>query len=383
MAKRTSDNRTWVEVSKTALLHNVAAFRSRLKPEVKFCAVVKANAYGHGLVETAKAIAPKVDWFAVDNIDEALALKKARITKPILVLGWTPEWLMHKAIQQRIRLTVSTPEQVKAAAAVAKKAGKPMFLHLKIDTGTTRQGANVKQIPDIAAIINASKKRLVIEGFSTHYANIEDTTDHAYATGQLERFWQAEAYAEAQGLKATVKHTACSAAALLFPETHFNMVRVGIGTYGLWPSRETLASVGERGLDIELEPALAWRTRIALIRDVKRGTPVSYGLTETMKSDGRVAVLPVGYWDGYDRGLSSVGEVLIRGQRARVIGRVCMNMTMVDVTGIPDVKPEDVVTLLGGDDHDAVTAEQIASKLGTINYEVVTRINPLLPRIIV
>src|SRR5258708_1737094 len=132
MAKRTSDNRTWVEVSKKALHRNVAAFRSRLKDGVKFCAVVKANAYGHGLVETARTVAPKADWFAVDSLDEALALKKARITKPILVLGWTPDWMMHKAAAARIRLTVSTPDQVRAAAAAGKKAGKTMFLHLKI-----------------------------------------------------------------------------------------------------------------------------------------------------------------------------------------------------------------------------------------------------------
>lgn len=381
MAKRISDNKTWIEVSRTALKHNVAEFRSRLKDDVRFCAVVKANAYGHGLIETAKAIQAGVDWFAVDNLGEANELRKA-VKKPVLILGWTPSWQMSEVIRKGFRFTVSTPDQVRDAKASAQKAKKKAFLHLKIDTGTTRQGAGVKQIPDIAAIVSSSKL-LVVEGLSTHYANIEDTTDHAYATGQLERFWQAEAYADAQGLKATIKHTACSAAALLFPETHFNMVRVGIGMYGLWPSREIVASVGERGLDIELQPALAWRTRIALIRDVKRGTPVSYGLTETMKNDGRIAVLPIGYWDGYDRGLSSVGEVLIRGQRARVIGRVCMNMTMVDVTGLPDAKPDDVVTILGGDDRDAVTAEEIAAKLHTINYEVVTRINPLLPRVVV
>ena len=382
MAKRTSDNRTWVETSKAALHANVATFRSRIGKEVKFCAVIKSNAYGHGLVETAKALGTTVDWLAVDNLGEALTLKNAHIKRPILILGWTPDWQMTEAIRNSFRLTVSTPDQVRAAKVAAAKAKKKAFLHLKIDTGTTRQGAGIKQIPDIVNLVQ-STKNIVVEGLSTHYANIEDTTDHGYATGQLEKFWQAEAYVNAQGLQPSIKHTACSAAALLFPETHFNMVRVGIGMYGLWPSRETYASAGERGLDIELFPALAWRTRIAMIREVKRGTPISYGLTEKMKSDGRVAVLPIGYWDGYDRGLSSVGEVLIHGQRAKVIGRVCMNMTMIDVTNIPEAKAEDVVTLLGEDGNDAISAEELGARIHTINYEVVTRINPQLPRIIV
>jgi alanine racemase len=380
---RRNEHRTWVEVSKRALVSNARQFQAFVGPSTAVMAVVKANAYGHGLLETAKSVATEVAWFGVDNLGEAEILKKAKLKKPILILGWTPSWQLPAAIRAGFRLTVSTVNQVKEAATAAKAVGKKAFLHLKIDTGTTRQGADLRQLPDLTAAFRASK-RLVVEGLSTHYANVEDTSDRSYAALQLSRYEEAERFLDAQGVRPSLRHTASTAAALVLPAARLDLVRVGIGLYGLWPSRETKVSVaGESAHDFELTPALAWRTRIALVREVKRGTPVSYGLTETMKTDGRVAVLPVGYWDGYDRGLSSIGEVLVRGQRARIIGRVCMNMMMIDVTNIPNVKAYDIATLIGTDGRETVTAEELAAKCGTVNYEVVTRINPILPRIII
>lgn len=375
-------HRAWVEVSKRALVANAREFKKFVGPKTNLMAVVKANAYGHGLIETARAVAAEVAWFGVDNLAEAEALRRAKLKQPILVLGWTPAWQLPAAIRQGFRLTVSNAQQIREVVQAAKAAGKEARIHLKIDTGTTRQGADLRQLPDAAQALRSSK-RLVLEGLSTHFANVEDTSDRSYAELQMTRYGEAERYLDAQGLKPVFRHVASSAAALVMPAARLDFVRVGIGLYGLWPSRETKASVGEWGREVELTPALAWRTRVALVRDVKRGTPVSYGLTEKMKTDGRVAVLPIGYSDGYDRRLSSVGEVLIRGRRARVIGRVCMNMTMIDVTSIPDVQPYDTVTLLGADGDDEITAEEMAGKMGTINYEVVTRISPLLPRVIV
>lgn len=371
--------KTWVEISKNALVSNAKIFKRRAGAGVAVMAVVKSNAYGHGLSEVAKTVQPHLDWFGVDNVDEGLALRKAGIKKPILILGFTPSWRVQEALRGNLRVTVSTLEQLRAAKNAAAKSGKRGYVHLKVETGTTRQGAELRDLPEFARLIQSSK-HLVLEGLSTHYANIEDATDHDYAAGQLETYRNALDILEAHGCRPDVRHTACTAAAMLFPDTHFNLVRVGIGLYGLWPSLETKLEAQAKGLEIELQPALAWKTLIAQVKDVKRGTPVSYGLTEKMPRTGKVAVLGVGYWDGYDRGLSSVGEVLVHGRKAKVLGRICMNMCMIDVTDIPDARAEDEVILLGEEGRIAVTAEDLARHLGTINYEVVTRINPLLPR---
>lgn len=376
------DSKTWVEVSKKALVSNAETFKRRVKAGVAVMAVVKSNAYGHGLVETAKTVQPVLDGFGVDNVDEGLALLKAGVKKPILILGFTPSWRMAEAFKAGLRLTVSSMEQARAAKTAAEKARKTGRIHLKIETGTTRQGADLRDLPDVARVIRSSK-RIELEGVSTHYANVEDAADHAYAVGQLEAYENGLRILDAHGLKPPVRHTACTAAAILYPDTYFSMVRLGIGLYGLWPSVETRAEAEREGLEIELKPALAWKTRIAQVKDVRRGTPISYGLTERMPRDGKIAVLGVGYWDGYDRGLSSVGEALVRGHACKVMGRVCMNMCMIDVTDVPNVKAEEEVTLLGTSGKLAVGAESMAAKLQTIPYEVVTRINPLIPRILV
>ncbi len=371
--------KTWVEVSRSALVSNAKVFKHRAGAGVAVMAVVKSNAYGHGLIETAKTVQPHLDWFGVDNVDEGIALRKSGIKKPVLILGFTPSWRMQDALRANLRLTVSTLEQVRAARSAATKTGKRGYLHLKAETGTTRQGAELRDLPDIAqAIKNA--KNLALEGVSTHYANIEDAADHDYAAGQLETYQNALDILEAHDIRPDVKHTACTAAAMLYPDTHFNLVRVGIGLYGLWPSPETKLEAQAKGIEMELRPALSWRTTIAQVKDVKRGTPISYGLTEKMARTGKVAVLGAGYWDGYDRGLSSIGEVLVHGRKAKILGRVCMNMCMIDVTDIPEARAEDEVILLGEDGRLAVTADDLAAKIGTINYEIVTRINPILPR---
>lgn len=370
--------KTWVEVSRSALISNAKAFKRRVKPGVAVMAVVKSNAYGHGLIEVAKTVQSHLDWFGVDNVDEGLALKKAGIKKPILILGFTPSWRMKEAVQAGLRMTVSTVEQARAASAAAK-AGKKAYLHVKVETGTTRQGANLRDLPALAQVIKSSK-RLVFEGLSTHYADIEDDSERSYAAGQLETFSDALDMLDAHGIVPPVKHTACTAAAALYPDTHFDMVRVGIGLYGIWPSLETRIETEAKGLEFELVPVLSWKTLIAQVKDVKRGTPIGYGLTEKMPRDGKIAVLGVGYWDGYDRKLSSVGEVLVRGRKAKVMGRICMNMCMIDVTDIPGVNAEDEAMLLGTSGKLTVSAEDLAKKMETIAYETLTRINPLIKR---
>ncbi len=370
--------KTWIEVSRSALRHNAAELRRAVGSRVKLMAVVKSNAYGHGTAETVRAVGRQADWFGVDSLPEAELVRRAGSKKPVLILGYTPFSQLKEAVRQGFSLTVYDPGTVERLARLATKA-KPAKLHLKIETGTSRQGI----LPtDLTPLVRGIMRRdqLRIEGLSTHYANIEDTTDPTYALGQLRRYKDALGTLSALGLEPPVKHTACSAAALLYPETRFNLVRTGISLYGLWSSELTRASLAAAGADIDLKPALTWKTLVAQVKRLPKGTPVSYGLTERLSRDSAVAVLPVGYWDGFDRGLSSVGEVLIRGRRAKVLGRVCMNMCVVDVSGIPGVRSEDEVVLLGRQGRDRISAEELAGKLNTINYEVVTRINPSLPR---
>jgi alanine racemase len=222
----------------------------------------------------------------------------------------------------------------------------------------------------------------VLEGYSTHFANIEDTTDPTYPTAQIRRYESMIKALDKAGYAAPVTHAACTAAAMIFPQTHRQLVRLGIGLYGLWPSREAMVSSRERGVGLELRPVLSWKTRVAQVKWLPAGAYIGYGCTFRTTRKTRLAILPVGYYDGYDRKLSNTAHVLIRGRRAPIRGRICMNLCMADVTDIPAVKVEDEAVLVGAQKKERITAEQLAGWVGTINYEVVSRINPLHPRVL-
>ncbi|MBP1599756.1 MAG: alr [Acidobacteria bacterium] len=349
---------SWVEVSRRALTSNVARFKSRLGPDVRLAAVVKSNAYGHGLVEASRVMLEAgADWLAVNSVEETALLRHAGVQAPILSLAYIPLACLEEAVGHDLRLTVSNRETVDRLGAIAGRMKRPARVHIKVETGTNRQGVRGEELLALAQAA-ARHPYLMLEGLSTHYANIEDVTEHQFAE--------------------------LTAAALLFPNTFFNLARVGIGLYGLWPSKETRISALQAGIALnDLEPALTWKTRVAQIKTVPAGATIGYGCTDLATQDTRLAVLPVGYYEGYDRKLSSVGYALIRGRRAPVRGRVCMNMIMVDVTSIPAAKLEDEAVLLGRQGEDLISAETLAGRIGTINYEVVARINPLLPRIVV
>jgi alanine racemase len=225
----------------------------------------------------------------------------------------------------------------------------------------------------------------VREGATPHFANLEDTTDHRFARGQIERFDHALELLRAAGAPVAVRHAACSAAALLFARTHLDLARIGLSLYGQWPSRETyVACLEKEGRPtVELRPALTWKTRVAQVKEVPEGAFVGYGCTFRTTRASRLAVLPVGYHEGYDRRLSGVAHVLVRGRRAPVRGRICMNMCMVDVTDVPGVAQEDEVVLLGSQGEERVGADQVAAWCGTISYEILSRIHPSLPRLVV
>ena len=374
--------KTWIEINKENLLHNLERFRKLVGDGVKIMGVVKANAYGHGLTEVAGVIFDKVDWLGVDSIAEALKLREIGVKKPILVLGYTELADLKEAVKNNISLTVYNKETIEKLGKIPiHNPNLNPKIHIKIETGTARQGVLESEILDFVKFVKQFPS-IEIQGLSTHYANIEDTTDSSFAMEQLATFSRVSEILKKEGVIAPLRHTACSAATILFPETRFEMVRLGISMYGLWSSKETKAVAKNKNLELDLKPALIWKTIIAQIKNLPAGTSVGYGLSERTSRDSKIAILPIGYYDGYDRKLSNVGNVLIRGKRCKVLGRVCMNMIIVDVTDLPKVELEDEVVLLGRQGREEITAEDLAQKIGTINYEVVTRINPLISRIL-
>lgn len=373
--------KTWVEVSKSALFHNIGVFRKCVGENVKIAAVVKANAYGHGLTEIVPLLKNKVDVLAVDNIEEALAIRSIDKNTPVLILGYTTLVNLSIPIENNISFVVYNIETLREI--VSLKLPKTAKIHLKIETGLNRQGIQDKDLSTFLKFIKSHKKTFYLEGVYTHYANIEDTLDPSFAKRQLAEFSKALQVVKKAGFRPPMVHTAASAGTLLYPETHFSLVRVGFGIYGWWMSLETRVSLLALKRNLVLKPVLTWKSIVAQIKYINVGESVGYGQTWFATRRTKIAIIPVGYSDGYDRKLSNIGRVIINGHYANVIGRVAMNMIVTDVTDIKNVKLEDEVALLGNKDGLKVSADEIAKKIGTINYEVVSRINPLLPRIIV
>ncbi|HRD03025.1 MAG TPA: alanine racemase [Candidatus Saccharicenans sp.] len=373
----------WVEIDRKAFFNNLDEFKKRLG-RTEVMAVVKANAYGHGLLEIARLSREAgLNWLGVNSLEEGLTLRRAGFNQKILILGYVSLDQAEAAVEADLRCVAYNLENLKALARAARRLQKRAIIHLKVETGTNRQGIPVKQL---GSIVREIKKlpEIEVEGVSSHFANIEDTTDDYYPKRQLANFIEAVHFLEENGQVIPVKHLACSAAAILFPETFFDLARIGLGLYGLWPSKETLISCQQRGQEpLKLKPVLSWRTKVAQIKTVPAGSYIGYGCTYRTTRRSQLAVIPVGYYDGYDRSLSNAAYVLIKGHRAQVRGRVCMDFIMADITDIPGVELEDRVTLLGTDGREKITAEQLASLAGTINYEIVTRINQLIPRVIV
>jgi alanine racemase len=374
----------WVEVNRGALTRNVSRFRLRVGRDRKLLAVVKANAYGHGLVDVSRIVLEAgADWLGVNSLEEGAALRRAGLRAPVLVLGYVPLGDLEEAVARRLRLTVYNRETVDRLAAVCRRLKTKTRVHVKVETGTNRQGVSAGELPGFARHIR-SRSGLVLEGLSSHFANIEDTTDHSFPQRQLEAFEAAARGLARAGIEIPVKHMSCTAATILFPKTYFDMVRVGIGLYGLWPSKETYLSCAlDRREPLALEPVLSWKARIAQVKRIAKGAAVGYGCTFRATRRTTLAVIPVGYYDGYDRGLSNSASVLIRGQRAPLRGRVAMDFIAADVTDIRSARLEDEVVLIGAAGREKVTADELAGLAGTIAYEVVSRINPLIPRLVV
>jgi len=367
--------RTWIEINKKACEENYKTFRSLLDPHVKLWSVVKSNAYGHGLFVFSK-IADElgIDGFCVDSLVEGLKLRRVGIKKHILVLGPTLPNLFGEARKRGIVVSISNFEGLRALL----HSTTPPAFHIKIDTGMHRQGFYINDVPKVVSLIKRNRKEKHLQGVFTHFAAAKDIKHQTYTETQLLGFYQAIKVFEKHGFRHLIKHCAATGGTLLGKKYHLNAVRVGIGLYGLWPSPELERQL--RGT-IHLNPILRWRAVVAEVKKLRKGDSVGYDLTKQVKHPTTMAVLPIGYWHGFPRALSNKGKVLIRGKEGNVLGRVSMDLLTVDVDGIP-CRVGDEVTLIGKDGNRELRANDVAGQAGTTHYEFLTRLNPLIERII-
>jgi alanine racemase len=375
------DRPTWIEIDLGAIANNVRALKRIVGEEVGIIASLKADAYGHGAIKVAQtALSNGVDILGVACLSEATSLRRADITSPILILGYTPAWQAREVVLSKVSVTVFSLDVARALSRAAVGLESDVPVHVKVDTGMGRLGLLPVQVVDFVRAI-MELPGLILEGVFTHLA-VADMPDargvpgwgREYTLGQLASFQEVLQDLEDEGISVRYVHAANSAAVFAFPESHFNMVRPGIAIFGLDPSSDVLCPDG-------FEPALSFKTQIAQVKELPPGSFVSYGCTFQTTGDTHVAVIPIGYADGFRRGPSDWGEVLVKGRRAPVVGRVCMDQTMIDVTNIADVREGDEVVLIGEQGGERIDVGEVAERLGTINYEVVSEILARVPRV--
>lgn len=369
-AKASLAPRTWLEIDAAAARHNYRTFRRLIGPKVQLWSVVKSNAYGHGLTAFA-GIMDKlgVDGFCVDSLIEGVRLRENGIRKRMLVIGSTLPELFKTAAGQDIAISIATFDDVKALAAL----DAPPRFHVEIDTGFHRRGFYPDDIPKLIKIFHAAG--LAPEGVYTHFASDKDIAYRTYTELQFGRFQKAKEMFKRSGFARLISHASASGGALISRNQHEDAVRIGMGLYGYAPSPSI-----EVVLRPDLHPVLAWRAIVSEVKPVSKDSYVGYDMTERLTRNTRLAVIPVGYWHGIYRSLSGSGaEILIKGRRARIAGRVSMDIIVADVTGT-SVKPGDLATLIGRDGREGLTAVEMALHAGTSHYEFLTRINPLIER---
>ena len=377
---------TWAEINLNAYAHNIRELRRVTRPTARLMAVVKANGYGHGSVEVSReALQNGAQYLGVARINEAIPLREAGLDVPILIFGYTPPDLAPFLIDYELTQTIYSLSTASALSEQATRKGKKINVHLKVDSGMGRLGfllAATNDTPDDVMARNSIRAieaitrlpGLTVEGIFTHFATA-DSADKSYADLQLDRFMDFLNRLQKEGLEPPVRHTANSGALIDMPNSHLDMVRPGIATYGLHPSEEVNKS------RVDLWPVMSVKSRVIHLKQVPPGFNISYGITFQTKKQTTIATVPVGYADGFNRLLSSRGHMLVHGQRVPIVGRVCMDLTMLDVGDVSGVALEDEVVVFGEQGDEAVTADEIASHLDTINYEIVSTVTARVPRI--
>ena len=367
--------RCYVEISLEAIGHNIREVKKRLPEGVKLLGVVKANAYGHGAVPVASYLENQVDYFANATIEEAVELRENGISAPILILGYVSPSQYGDLVEYDITQTIDSYAQALALEKEAARQNRKAKAHLAVDTGMTRIGFQVTEHDADEAAKIADLPHIELEGMFTHFS-CADQEDKTYCSMQMEKYDKMTALLAERGVTIPLRHICNSAGIMEFDDHRFEMVRSGIITYGIYPSEE----VKKERLD--LIPALSWKSHVIHVKEVGPGIGVSYGATYvTEKPMTRIATVSAGYADGYPRALSNQGCVLIHGKKAPIIGRICMDQMMVDVTDIPDVQVEDVVTLVGTDGDETITIEEIANPAARFDYEMLCDISSRVTRV--
>ena len=367
--------RCYAEISLEAIGHNIREVKKRLPEGVKLLGVVKANAYGHGAVPVASYLENQVDYFATATIEEAVELRENGISAPILILGYVSPSQYGDLVEYDITQTIDSYAQALALEKEAARQNRKAKAHLAVDTGMTRIGFQVTEHDADEAAKIADLPHIELEGMFTHFS-CADQEDKTYCSMQMEKYDKMTALLAERGVTIPLRHICNSAGIMEFDDHRFEMVRSGIITYGIYPSEE----VKKERLD--LIPALSWKSHVIHVKEVGPGIGVSYGATYvTEKPMTRIATVSAGYADGYPRALSNQGCVLIHGKKAPLIGRICMDQMMVDVTDIPDVQVEDVVTLVGTDGDETITIEEIANPAARFDYEMLCDISSRVTRV--
>ena len=375
----------WAEIDLSALAHNCREVKNSLRPQTRFMAVVKADGYGHGAVEAARtALDNGADRLAVARLQEAVALRQAGLTPPILIFGHTSSDNVQVLAEHKLTQTVYDFEYAQALSSAAGSLGLTLEAHLKIDTGMGRLGLvavpaseskeafRPQVVDEVRSVL--SLDNLCFEGVYTHFAQA-DSSDKTHALGQLDCFLELLQALREEGMEFPVRHAANSAAVIDLPQSHLDMVRPGLMLYGLYPSPEV--AMGRVGL----KPVLSLKSRIAQLKNVASGFKISYGSTFATQGDTAIATIPVGYADGFSRVLSSRGEMLVRGRRAPIAGRVCMDQTMLDVGHIDGVQSGDEVVIYGRQGDKDLPVEEVSDLCWTINYETVASLMARVPRV--
>lgn len=371
-------SRVYAKIDLDAIAYNMEQMKQNIRLETKVMAVIKADGYGHGAVQIAEMMERwNYIWgFAVATLDEAVVLRTEGIQKPILVLGCVfPDQYM-EMLKHEIRMNIYTEEMAESISRMAAREGKTAYMHIKLDTGMSRLGFGINE-QSAETIKRISKMPNVnMEGIFTHFTKA-DEKDKSFTKKQIQEFvWMTERLKE-KNVRFTYEHCSNSAGIIDVPEANFDIVRAGISTYGLYPSEEVDKT------NVKLKPALALKSHVAFVKEIERGTPVSYGGTFVAKEKMKIATIPVGYADGYPRSLSNKGYVLIRGKKAPILGRVCMDQFMVDVTQIEGVSFGDKVTMIGKDGNEILPVEVLSELSGRFNYEFVCDLGKRIPRVYV
>lgn len=366
--------RSYAEIDLDAIVHNIREFRKLIPASTNLMAVVKADGYGHGAVPVAKAVDPEVDFYGVALVEEGVILRQHGITKPILVLGVVPVMQYDLLFQYQITPTIFQLDKAKLLSALAIEKNQQLSVHLAVDTGMSRIGVYPDQAAAALAAEIAQLPNLELEGIFTHFAKA-DEPDKSNCKQQLDQFTGFIELLEKNNIVIPIKHSANSAGLLDLPEAGMDMVRAGIAMYGLFPSD------GIVNQTTVLKPALQLCSHITYLKEIQPGMSVSYGGIFTADRPLKVATIPIGYGDGYPRNQSGQGAVLISGRRAPILGRVCMDQLMVDVTQIPEVQEGDKVILIGTDQSETITVEELAKTGSGFHYEILCNISKRIPRV--